>query len=625
MGTLQGPRCPSCGHLWTGGSTLTCEACGAALRHAAGHGSGAAPSGHGRRPKTWAGGARRWWLVAGVAVALVTLAVVGTTLVGEEEVPDAGAPRGETPGPAAPIDVFAEVTRAGEAVCEPRGCERWRFELPGDGVTRLGEGFLAHTTTVRPVDAPPTAGSEEAPAEVEGSEQAPTELEGAEEAPTELEGAQEAPAEAAEPGFTTVTVVDLAEGELRWQRDLALRSDGSVPAVQPFGDLLLVPGVDGIAAYAASDGEQRWATGFGTGPIGVHEEDGDLVLLAARPGDDGDAPPGEVDDPDAGTSSTLARVRADTGEVRWRIDGVSRPVFTAGVAVATDADGLLVAIDLTDGTTRWEHGAAATPDRTVILAGDRVVVASTQGVEVLSLETGEVVSAADRSPTGSAPGPLRAVGSLLYVDPRFGPERTGPGAGPAPMDLYDLHDLGAGPRRVDDVVSALPLRDRQAVAATADGSSASGLAILSLTGRTYQLEVLDLDGEVRWERRWDAEGQRCCWTLAVGDRPGTLVVAPAELEYEPVRVLGSDDGEVLREVELRVDTSRVDHTTWHGPLALMQRSTGVQRTAVVGPGGWFVAGTEHAGVRIQTLSPVPLVQVGWEIVALDREVLRGRS
>ena len=584
--------CQECGTAWPGRDARFCGRCGAVLAadDAASHDAGSGPGA--TDPSAAGVGTRRWWLVAVAVVAIggAAFAVGGTTGVLEDRpVTEAGSDvqlpeASELPSITEPTD------RAGQVGCIPEGCERWRVELPGDGMAWPGEGFVVHTTQEgRPVGASPSV--------TEGEE-----------------------ADGRHVGSETVTVIASRSGEVRWQREVELVAGTTFGfgGAWPHDDLVLVATPDGLAAYGADDGELRWIGGSvagSPGPTGVGDG---LVVATYRV----DRPPSQPGATDGGEPTVdLARLDPATGEVLWRVEDerllgyAEQHVFVEG-----EGDGSIAAVEVTTGARAWEREGPEASDGPwgLQVADGRVVIPGGETIVVASLDTGETILELDG--LAGPPRPALLLGSLLLSDPRLrGPGPAGDGA-PAPMVLVDLTDPDADPERIEDVASMLVLPADPVAPLGGSRPEHDGLAILRLVDDTYELRVLDTAGGTRWARGWDADDGACCWRLHPGIDGSSIVLVPRDPTSQPVRILGVDDGETLETFAAPHEVTGADHVSWHGPIATIHGRGG---PAVVGPGGRFVAGRSGRS-SIQVMhDEVILVQLDATLIAVDREVLLG--
>jgi hypothetical protein len=597
MSGLHGPRCGSCGQMWVGGSTVTCEHCGASLIEDA-----KTPEARSRAsfPPWW----RSWWaaLVVGAVVVVGVVGLVLSIVASSDEAPDVTAPVADPADPEAPgdddaaappQDAFDEVPDPGMTHCTVDDCELWRFELPGEGLLHIQDGMLIHTIWDVEPFSPQAAGGEE-------------------EEPQDLPDVVE----------RTITVVELSTGELRWQQEVEMaRVEHGHASPQLAGDLLLVPVPDGVVAYDIEDGSPGWTSDVVGLLSHARPYEGDAVVSVELP----PAADGQGEEPDRAGRDRQALVRLDgrSGEVMWRRDGVSFAAWGEGHALLEDLEGAaIVAVDVRDGTESWRQevtDGAVIRDGSlrVDVADDRVVLGESRRATVLDLDTGDLVVEMDEGI------PLRArpwlLGSLLVFD-RWDRAQFGGGfASPVPVQIVDLEDQGREVFRTDHAVDSAQVFEDGATDG-ADPGRPTGVAFLSHVDGAYYLTFVDSDGVIRWEEGW--EEPTCCWTIAHDRADGTLAVIPHDLGEYPVRVLDVEDGSTVQTFDLPVDSARDDHARWGGSLVMLQRHTGqVVRTVVVGPEGWFAVATDAGGARLQSLSPVPIVQEGLELIAIDRDAL----
>jgi hypothetical protein len=594
MSGLQGPTCRSCGQMWVGGSTVTCEHCGASLIE------DEKPPETATSPPWWR--SRSAALAAGVIVLVAGVGLVLAMLSSADEAPDVAAPGADPTDPEAlggdvatqPQDAFAEVPDPGMTHCSVDDCELWRFEIPGDGLMHVQDGLLIHTVW----DVQPVAPS----------------AEGAEEDLEDLPDAVE----------RMVTVMELSTGELRWQQEVEMSRVGFGHASpQLAGDLLLVPVPDGVVAYDIEDGSPVWTSEVVGLLSHAREHDGDAVVTVELP----PATDGEEGEPDPGgrVPQMLVRLDGETGEVLWRRDGVSFAAWGDDDAVLEHLEEpAVVAIDVRAGTESWRHPVSENVfvrdgSLRVDVADDRVVLGESRRATVLDLETGDLVVEMDEDV------PLRArhwlLGSLLVFD-RWDLARFGGGlTSPVPVQVVDVEDQGREVFRTDHAVDSAQVFEDAEVGG-ADPGRPTGVAVLSHEDDTYHLAFVAADGAVRWEESW--REPTCCWTVAHDRSNGTVAVIPTDLDEQPVKVLDVADGSSVLEFQVPVGTASLDRVSWGESLLMLHQQSGrTVRTAVAGPEGWFAVATDQEGVRFQSLSPVPIVQEGWELIAVDRDALLG--
>ena len=596
--------CQECGTAWPGRDARFCGRCGAVLAADDGASPDAGSDLAATDPSAAGVGTRRWWLVviAVVAIGGAAFAVGNTTGLLEDRPVTEGGSDVELPEASELPSTTDRTGRAGQVGCIPEGCERWRVELPDEGMTWPGEGFVVHTTREGlPVGAPPTVTEDE----TEGEE-----------------------ADGRHVGSATVTVIATRSGEVRWQRQVelvTLRMSGAggttvwgLGSAWSHDDLVLVATADGLAAYGADDGELRWISGSvagSPGPTGV----GHGLIVATHRADRPPPQPGATD----GGGPTLDLVRLDpaTGEVLWRVEEqrllgyAEQHVFVEG-----QDDGSISAIDVATGARAWEREGLGSSVRPwgLQVADGRVVIPGEETIVVASLDTGETILELDGLP--GSPRPALLVGNLLLSDLRLrGPGPAGDGA-PAPMVLVDLTQPDADPERIEDVAWMLALQSDPAAPFGVPRPEHDGVAILRLIDDTYELRVLDAAGGTRWLRQWDADVGACCWRLHPGIDGGSIVLVPRDPATQPVRILAVDDGATLETFAAPPEVTGADHVSWHGPIATIHGRGG---PAVVGPGGRFVA--ERSGTSsIQGMHrEVILVQVDTTLIGIDREVLLG--
>jgi outer membrane protein assembly factor BamB len=194
-------------------------------------------------------------------------------------------------------------------------------------------------------------------------------------------------------------------------RVIALTRDGSVWSVAPGGEvawrykvgnrfysgaavhegLVLVPGTDGVLyGLDARTGALRWKYEAGEALASVPVVSEGLVLVASQ-------------------SDTVFAVKHESGELAWlyrrdaptgfTIHRAAAPAVREGTAYAGFSDGVLVALDLSDGSVRWERSLAPgnsqfrDVDSTPVLdeSGRLYVASYSGGLYALQAGTGEVL------------------------------------------------------------------------------------------------------------------------------------------------------------------------------------------------------------------------------------------
>lgn len=178
-----------------------------------------------------------------------------------------------------------------------------------------------------------------------------------------------------------------SEGKVAWQFRAGSRFYAGATVHE---GVVYAPGTDGLLyALDAGTGELKWKYASGealaTAPIIA----GELVLVASQ-------------------SDTLFAVKRGTGELAWlyrrdppagfTIHRASTPTVREGTAWVGFSDGTLVALDLADGSVKWEKALATggqfvdVDTAPVLDSAGRLYAASyTGGLYALEAETGEVL------------------------------------------------------------------------------------------------------------------------------------------------------------------------------------------------------------------------------------------
>jgi outer membrane protein assembly factor BamB len=157
-----------------------------------------------------------------------------------------------------------------------------------------------------------------------------------------------------------VVSVDLATGRPRWIHPVPSSEGTSSPVVLPGGDVVYAVG--GLARLDGRTGQPRWSVPGVTvyGPVAVTDRE---VVAAAV----------------TATGSSLLAVDLATGVERWRQPFnpslLVGPAAGAGVVVAVDAAGNVVALDAATGRPVWSQAMRTTPSATPVVVGDKVVLA----------------------------------------------------------------------------------------------------------------------------------------------------------------------------------------------------------------------------------------------------------
>ena len=175
---------------------------------------------------------------------------------------------------------------------------------------------------------------------------------------------------------------DLATGTARWEVSLGATTGSASPLV--VAGLVVVGDSSGVVhALDAASGAKRWSTQTDGAIDGAAAGVGDLVLTATE----------------AGSAYALD---ARTGAVTWKAAlpaGVTRSVTASADTVFVGAEGMLVAMRLSDGSIRWQTPVATSGDCGTPTVADGLVFDSTgldgsdpaaKGVVALDASTGAV-------------------------------------------------------------------------------------------------------------------------------------------------------------------------------------------------------------------------------------------
>jgi outer membrane protein assembly factor BamB len=310
-------------------------------------------------------------------------------------------------------------------------------------------------------------------------------------------------------------------GSGTWSEDLAAPGASAVRA----GDVVVVvvdgdegdaPPRDGqvggaVVAFDAA-GEERWrwdAGGAGAGSAEAGDGGAGGAEVGATPAADDESvvvhrttPP-----PDDDAPAALCALAADDGQERWcegfggrgfgRVGSFAPRLAITGAVVALDADGVLRAIELADGSTRWEATVAAAPDGSdrspgeLLVDGDLVVLSAGADDEVVAVE---VADGSERWRTAVPAGLADSHGLALTADLVV----------VHGVDEVAALDRGDGTARWTAALPALPAGSYQRPDAT---PLVHGDVVLTVSSavRTGQdgrvLHAFDLTtGELRWER-----------------------------------------------------------------------------------------------------------------------------
>ena len=167
---------------------------------------------------------------------------------------------------------------------------------------------------------------------------------------------------------------DAASGRVLWERPRQIPASWATPMIiEAAGKVQVVAlGVPWVIAYALKDGTEIWRAELLEGEITpspifaagrVLAVCPSIRLAAIRPDGSGDVTKTHVD--------WMAEVN---------IPDVTSPVSNGELVFTVLSDGLMTCFDAKDGKKIWEHGLDMTVQASPAVAGNRVLVLSTQGV-----------------------------------------------------------------------------------------------------------------------------------------------------------------------------------------------------------------------------------------------------
>lgn len=209
-----------------------------------------------------------------------------------------------------------------------------------------------------------------------------------------------------------VVAVDAAEGDRRWRTDLDTPLTGGVGAG---AGLVLVGTVAGdLVALHAETGEEAWRARLSSEILAPAAASDDLVVVQTQ-------------------DANLYGLASGDGSQRWLFEselpvltlrGTGTPLISDSLVLAGFANGKLVALDVADGTSRWEARVAMPSGRTElermvdlnspVVGGDIVYATAYQGrVGAYTRGTGRELWARDAS---SHQPPAEGLNQIYLVD-----------------------------------------------------------------------------------------------------------------------------------------------------------------------------------------------------------------
>ncbi len=233
---------------------------------------------------------------------------------------------------------------------------------------------------------------------------------------------------------TTLEARDAATGARRWRHSI----DGPNLLVAPSGDDVVATsvGADGtevVAAYARSDGRQRWRISVAaTNPPVPSATTSHAVYVPAPAG-------------------FLTALDARTGRPQWRVPLERFLVGASGSLVLTWNASMLIALDPANGAERWRGGPGAFDNADAAVAADGTVF-TVAGVEMRALDAATGATRWSVSTTnlsgiqavfsGRGAAGLQGLDDIVMLD-----ARTGRRMWTAPGGLS-----GGGPRKSSAVI-----------------------------------------------------------------------------------------------------------------------------------------------------------------------------
>lgn len=594
--------CQVCGTTWSDRGARFCGHCGAALLEQPAPERAADDREPDGRSKGWLVGV----LAVGVVAALAAVIGIGgapawleadpreemstdVELPEPEDVTDPDA--AEAPAP----DPGTLGLPSGDLSCEPDGCELWRLERPADSQVVMSSTLIhLEATRSRGGSSLGQGASDEDQPSVE----------------------------------TVVAAYAIESGQPRWTHVLQERIDpDSVQlhsALVPVDEDLLLVASEGTTTYALDPqtGAMLWSASFdhqvreaargGAGEVILWGPGAPNEVEEAVPEEDvQEGTPEAVPMP---SSMRVTAVEAASGEVRWTergdwIMGLDRE----HLLLLEEVQDRVTALDLTTGERLWEHehNGQIVPGPVSIRSG-RVVLTEGREVHVLDVRTGDSAGVLDLDFEPAAMATV--VGDMLLVTD--GARGSEPGRG----ELYDLFDLDAAPRRIDDLVGEVVLREGRPASHWAWlRSPAEGLLIATQDKEFARLEMLDPDGSSRWQASVPLAGPQCCVRLQAGRDASTVILVPPEDGEGLPQVISTETGTSVG--GFVVPPGSDDRSLWFGGLAIYGLvGEGEREVVLAGPAGQVrVSG---AGLPVSG-SPIPILQGERGVIVIDPAMLFG--
>ncbi|WP_254663364.1 PQQ-binding-like beta-propeller repeat protein [Haladaptatus sp. W1] len=242
-----------------------------------------------------------------------------------------------------------------------------------------------------------------------------------------------------------VNLYAVSENQARWK----FATNSSFDEVLPVGNTIFLASYfgssDSLIALDASNGIPRWKTPSeyrplayadgilvgagnpGTTLVGLDATNGETRWQLSRSGLPGDIAPAFGNGPVIsngtfyGGAGRLYAVNVRQGTVEWTTDATGAAMATNGKTIFRAGEGHVVAVDSTDGSTRWEKSVGRIGEnRTSFISGlavtdTAVYVGAESGLVALGAASGErLFTFEPEAGTGSV-GPPAVVGERVYV------------------------------------------------------------------------------------------------------------------------------------------------------------------------------------------------------------------
>ena len=284
------------------------------------------------------------------------------------------------------------------------------------------------------------------------------------------------------------------------------------------------------------------------------------------------------------------------------------------LVLLTEHQERVAALDLSTGQRLWEREIDGHIDpRPVSISSGRVVLVEGRQVHILDITTGEVYGSLelDFEPHGLT----TVVGGMLLVTE----EGQGSRQSPKRAELHDLSDLDAEPRRFDDLLDSVVLREGRATSHWDwERSMAEGLILLTQSGDVARLEALDPDGSSWWQTRVPLAGAECCVRLQAGRDTSTVIVVPPDEGEGSPQVISTDTGAVLGSYDVPTSVSDAPAMWFEGLAMYGLVGEGERDVVLAGPDGQVrVSG---GGFPLSG-APTPILQGSRGIIAIDPTLL----